>query len=223
MSFPTANSVIHGDCLHVLPQLAAGSVNFVLTDPPYITGYAPRDGRSVANDDNAAWVKPAFAGMFRALEKDAFCVSFYGWPKADVFVAAFRAAGFRVVGHLAFPKRYSSTTGFLRGQHECAYLLAKGQPKRPACPIGDVINWTYTGNRLHPTQKPVSVLSPLIQAFSRPQGLVLDPFAGSGSTLFAAFTLGRDYLGIELDPKYHAVASDRLKTARNRCASPAPV
>ena len=55
------NTIIHGDCLTILPQLAAASVNFVLTDPPYITNYKSRDGRKIANDNNDAWLRPAFA------------------------------------------------------------------------------------------------------------------------------------------------------------------
>ena len=149
--------------------------------------------------------------MYRVLARDSFCVSFYGWPKAELFLAAFRTAGFRIVGHLVFPKRYTSATRHVRYQHECAYLLAKGYPKEPAYPIGDVIDWTYSGDKLHPTQKPLSVLLPLIETFSAPHSLILDPFSGSGSTLLAAKTLGRNYLGIELDPTYYAIATDRLK------------
>jgi adenine-specific DNA-methyltransferase len=204
------NTIIHGDCLRVLPELAGGSVNFVLTDPPYIANYKARDGRTVMNDDNDAWLKPSFAQMHRVLEDDSFCVSFYGWPHADRFIEAYKAAGFRLVGHIAFPKRYTSATRFLRYQHECAYLLAKGYPPHPEDTIGDVLDWTYTGNKLHPTQKPLPVLLPLIETFSRPGATVLDPFAGSGSTLMAARMLGRAWLGIELDAKYHAAASRRL-------------
>jgi DNA modification methylase len=204
------NCILQGDCLSILPELPAGSVNFVLTDPPYVTRYRARDGRSVPNDDNFAWLKPAFAEMFRVLERHRFAVSFYGWPNADRFLASYKAAGFRVVGHLAFPKRYCSGVRFLRYQHECAYLLAKGYPSMPAAPIGDVLDWTYSGNKLHPTQKPLSVLLPLVETFSAPGGLVLDPFAGSGSTLLAAKLLGRAYLGIELDAGYHEAACRRL-------------
>ena len=204
------NTILHGDCLHILPQLPAGSIDFVLTDPPYITRYKSRDGRTVPNDDNDAWLQPAFAEMYRLLARDRFCVSFYGWPHADRFLRAYRAAGFRIVGHLAFPKRYTSTTKYLRYQHECAYLLAKGSPKAPQDTIGDVIDWTYSGNKLHPTQKPLSVLLPLVETFSAPDGLVLDPFSGSGSSLLAAKMLGRSYLGIEMDATYHAIASRRL-------------
>ena len=206
----TENTLIQGDCVKVMTQLPAASVNFILTDPPYICQYKSRDGRTIHNDDNSAWLKPAFAGMHRVLARDSFCVSFYGWSMADHFIAAYRAAGFRLIGHIAFPKRYTSRSGYLRGQHECAHLLAKGYPKAPDYTIGDVIDWTYSGNKLHPTQKPLSVLLPLIETFSAPGQLVLDPFAGSASTLIAAKSLGRKFLGIELDSDYHRIASERL-------------
>jgi site-specific DNA-methyltransferase (adenine-specific) len=103
-------------------------------------------------------------------------VSFYGWSKADRFIAAWRSAGFRMVGHLVFRKKYASSARFLRYQHEQAYLLAKGDVTPPAAPMPDVLDWVYTGNRLHPTQKPVQILRPLIDAFCRPGGTVLDPF-----------------------------------------------
>jgi adenine-specific DNA-methyltransferase len=206
-----ANTVLHADCLKALPMLPDGSVNFILTDPPYITRYKSRDGRTVPNDDNDTWLKPAFAEMYRVLATNSFAVSFYGWPMADRFMQAYRAAGFRVVGHLMFPKTYASSTRFLRYQHESAHLLAKGDPRQPQTPIGDVIPWKYTGNKLHPTQKPMSVLTPLVETFSATGDTVLDPFAGSGSTLMAAKSLGRCYIGIELDANYHAIARQRLQ------------
>lgn len=212
-SFQT-NSILHGDCLRILPQIPANSVQFVLTDPPYLARYISRDGRSIANDDNDAWLKPAFAEIYRVLQPDHFCISFYGWPHADRFLSAWREAGFRPVGHFAFPKRYTSSHGYVRCQHECAYLLAKGRPPVPEWIIGDVLDWTYSGNRLHPTQKPLSVLLPLVETFSTAEGLVLDPFAGSGTSLLAARTLGRAYLGIELDAEYHAIAEHRLERER---------
>ena len=209
------NSLWQGDCLKLLPKLPDNSADFILTDPPYITRYRSRDGRSVPNDNNDAWLKPAFAEMYRVLKPDSFAVSFYGWAKADRFLTAFRSAGFRVVGHLVFPKRYTSKTQFVRYQHEAAYLLAKGNPT-PQAIIGDVLDWTYSGNKYHPTEKPLPVLTSLITAFCPANGLVLDPFAGSGSTLLAARSFGLHYLGIELDAKYHAIACNRLAQARQR-------
>jgi len=209
------NAVLHGDCVEVMSRMPAESVDFVLTDPPYLVRYRDRSGRSIKNDDNALWLRPAFAEMYRLLKPGTLCVSFYAWNRVDLFAAAWAAAGFRIVGHVVFRKRYASSARFLGYHHECAYLLAKGDVPLPAMPVPDVIDWRYTGNKLHPTQKPVESLMPLIEAFCPSKGLVLDPFCGSGSTLVAAKRLGRDYLGIELDGTHHGTATTRLQPMRS--------
>ncbi|MFN0103587.1 MAG: hypothetical protein ACKV2U_16035 [Bryobacteraceae bacterium] len=68
------NTIVNADCLELLPKIAARSVDFILTDPPYLVGYKSRDGRTVPNDDNDSWLKPAFAEMYRVLNNDSFCV-----------------------------------------------------------------------------------------------------------------------------------------------------
>ena len=91
------NTILKADCIRAIRQLQAASVNFILTDPPYIVRYQDRSGRAIRNDDNAAWLKPSFAEMYRVLADNSFCVSFYGWTFADRFVTAYRSAGFRIV------------------------------------------------------------------------------------------------------------------------------
>lgn len=204
------STILHGDCTKVIPRLQKGSVDLVLTDPPYIVNYRSRDGRAVANDNTGIWLRPAFHAIYDLLKQDAVCICFYGWNSADLFIDAWKSAGFRIVGHFVFRKRYASSTRYARHCHEQAYLLAKGQPAIPAQPIDDVIDWTYTGNRLHPTEKSPEILKPLIRAFSAPGDVVCDPFCGSGSTLVAAELLDRRGLGIELDRCYHRSASRRL-------------
>ncbi len=117
---------------------------------------------------------------------------------------AWKAAGFRVVGHVVFTKTYASKSAFVGYRHESAYILAKGRPPLPEKPLPDVMSWQYTDNRHHPTEKPVSVLRPLIESFTQPGSIVLDPFAGSGSTCVAAEQAGRRWIGIELMEQYHA-------------------
>jgi site-specific DNA-methyltransferase (adenine-specific) len=192
--------------------MGSASVDFVLTDPPYLCRYRPRDGQRVVNDDRDDWLEPAFAEMYRLLKPDTFCVSFYGWNAADKFIGAWRKAGFRLVGHIVFRKRYASATGYVEIRHEQAYLLAKGRPELSGAPVPSVLDWEYTGNRLHPTQKPISILRPLIEAFCPADGIVLDPFCGSGSTLVAARQVGRTSVGIELDPKHQQTAELRVCT-----------
>lgn len=204
------NEIIHGDCNAILKELPPESVDLVLTDPPYGVRYKDRAGRSIANDDCLDTVLSSFAELYRVLKPNTLCVSFYGWNRVDEFFSAWRAAGFRPVGHIVWHKSYASSRRYLRAHHEQAYVLAKGRPLKPREPLGDVRAWSYSGNRAHPTEKAVSVLAPLIESFSQPGALVLDPFSGSGSTAVAAALSGRRYMGIELEERYCEVARRRL-------------
>lgn len=208
---PRICRLIHGDCVAVMAKMASGSVDLILADPPYLTNYAPRDGRKVAGDTGTEWLRPAFAEAYRVLKLHAFCVSFYGWPHADLFLAAWKSAGFAAVSHLVCLKRYTSRKGYTLGCHETLYLLAKGHPRRPAAPGKDVLNWRYTGNLRHPTQKPVGTIRELIERFSEPNDIVLDPFAGSGTTGVAARECGRQFILIEKEATCFRTARDRLE------------
>src|SRR5579863_8470474 len=139
------NLLINGDCLTALPQLPSGSVDFVLTDPPYLVDYHDRQGRSLAGDVASQWLKPSFAQIYRVLKAGRYLVSFYGWNRVDQFFAAWRAAGFTPVGHLVWVKDYASSRGLLAYLHESAYLLAKGNSggPRPSSPLPDVLRWQY--------------------------------------------------------------------------------
>src|SRR3984885_3711432 len=199
-------------------QMPANSVDFILTDPPYLVNYRDRSGRSIQNDVNADWLKPAMREAYRVLKMNRVAVMFYGWTKVDTFFAAWKEAGFQPVGHIVFRKTYSSKSRFLSYQHEQAFLLAKGKPPLPKQPLADVMDMPYSGNKLHPTQKPVAVLAPLVRSFSLPGELVLDPFAGSGSSCAAALLADRRYLGIELDDTYYREATARIARVQKRIA-----
>jgi len=208
------NQVVQGNCVDILSQLPSASIDMVLTDPPYIARYVSRTGQKIVNDDRADWLQPAFSQIFRVLKRDTFCISFYGWHHVDKFMHAWRHAGFRPAGHLVFQKHYASNKRFVAYSHEQAYLLAKGNPRLPESPIRDVQQWQYTGNKFHPTEKPVANLVTLIEAFSLPESVVLDPFCGSGSTLVAAAKSNRKYIGIELSPEHSETAKWRTQKVR---------
>jgi DNA modification methylase len=213
------NTITHGDCIQVMRQMLANSVDFILTDPPYLVNYRDRDGRTIQNDANADWLKPAMREAYRVLKQDRVAIMFYGWTKVDVFFDAWKEVGFQPVGHLVFQKTYSSKSRFVRYHHEQAYLLAKGRPPLPKQPLADVIEMPYSGNNLHPTQKPVAALVPLVRSFTLPGELVFDPFAGSGSSCAAALLTGRKYLGVEMDSEYFQHASARLERVKGRVAA----
>lgn len=204
------NQVIHGDCLTVMPQLPSQSIDLVVADPPYLVNYVPRDRRRVENDTNHDWLLPAYAEIYRVLKPNTFCVSFYGWPQVDQFMATWKRVGFSPVSHIICLKEYPSRVGYTRSFHEVLYLLAKGRPPRPVKPPDDVLRWQYTGNPLHPTQKPAQVIQTLIEAFSKRGDVVLDPFAGSGTTGIAAKSCGRQFILIEKVWQHWKDAQDRI-------------
>lgn len=204
------DQIVCGDAIDELKKLEGECVDLVITDPPYLVNYKDRTGRKIANDTNAAGVLPAFGEIFRVLKPDSLCICFCGWTALDQFTSAWSAAGFHVAGHIVWTKPYASNKGQTAYHHESAYVLAKGFPKRPGEPLADVQEWTYSGNRAHPTEKSVNILTPLVRAFSMPGDLICDPFAGSGSTCVSAALAGRHYLGIELEEKYCRLSKARL-------------
>ena len=190
---PPTDAILHGNSLNILPALLPASIDFILTDPPYIAHYTDRSGRSGRNDDTAAWLKPAYAEMFRVLKRDAFTISFYGWPKADLFLAAWKSAGFRIAGHMVFRKPYTSRRAFLQYRHEQAYLLVKGRPAYPDAPLpqraGHALHRQQAAPDAEAARHPEAPDRQLLQARrSRPRslrGIGLDPGrrAGNGPPL----------------------------------------
>jgi len=206
---PLLNTITQGDCVKLLERMPNDCVDFVLADPPYVARYTASDGRIVPNDRHV-WLRSGMAAIYRVLRPDRFAVITYSWAHGEKYLSAFRDAGFRFAGHLVFRKRYTSAVRYLAYQHDVAYLLAKGSPPIPEDPLSDVRDWDFTGNKLHPTQQPLSVLLPLIAAYSHPNDVVLDPFCGSGSALVAARRLGRNFIGFDIDPVYARIAAARL-------------
>ena len=203
----------HGDCRLVMREFPDAAFDFVLTDPPYLVNYQGRwdgDRRTIIGDKDADWLRPIFTEIWRLLRDDTFCLSFYGWPHSEVFVGLWKELGFRLVSHLAFVKNVWGLGRFTRGQHETAFLLAKGHPPIPSKGISDVIVWEREADAFHPNQKPVGALYPLLAAYVPKSGTVLDPFMGSGSTLRAAKDMGLKAVGIEIDESYCRRAAQRL-------------
>jgi adenine-specific DNA-methyltransferase len=185
----------------------------VLTDPPYLVSYRGRfdsDQREIIGDDKPDWIIPAFSEVWRVLKPDSLCLAFYGWPHADLFLDAWKRIGFRPVSQIVCVKDNIGFGCFTRSQHESAYLLAKGHPRRPAIATSDVFPWEREAHVFHPSQKPLGAISRMLAAYTREGDTVLDPFMGSGTTLVAARNLGCRAIGIEIERAYCDAAVVRL-------------
>lgn len=195
------NKIIYGNALETIAQIPDGALDLIVTDPPYGVNYRDRSGRRVRNDDALDAVLPVFSDLFRALKSGGFCISFYGWNRIDRFMAAWKEAGFTVAGHIVWTKDYASRRRYLAYHHEQAYVLVKGQARLPKAPLSDVQPWTYSGNRAHPTEKAVEVMTPLVRSFC------------AGRSLGYGIGLAESAAKIVADEPAHIVQLDMLIVA----------
>ncbi|MHB8302702.1 MAG: hypothetical protein ACYDC6_07705 [Acidobacteriaceae bacterium] len=73
---PIIDTILHGDCVTAMHSLPANSIDFILTDPPYLVNYRDRNGRKLQNDCDGNWLKPAMAAAFRVLKQNRLMVCF---------------------------------------------------------------------------------------------------------------------------------------------------
>jgi DNA modification methylase len=210
-----ADTIAQADCLSILPQLPAESVDLLLTDPPYGMRYRSRTGsRPIVGDADLSWFRAFIREAYRVLRPNTHAYIFCNEHGLATFRAEMAAAGFKVKRLLVWVKD-QHTAGDLGGDYanRTEYLLFghKGRRLLKGHRDTNVLSFKRAGRkREHPTEKPEDMLRYLIAKSSAPGELVLDPFAGSGTTCKAAKDLGRRYLGIEIDPKYGEIARRRV-------------
>lgn len=202
----------------MLRQMEPESVDAIITDPPYGINYVSQTGARIQNDtapfiwflyDAFRVLKPGSSGR-------GTLVCFTRWDVQQVFIDAIRLAGFIVKSEVIWDKvQYGM--GDVKSQfapsHENIIFAVKGKFSFPGHRPKDLITHRkLPGNQMiHPTEKPVPLLADLITAVTKPGDLILDPFAGSGSTLVAAKKTGRRFVGIELDELYYERAQQRIE------------
>jgi site-specific DNA-methyltransferase (adenine-specific) len=212
-----------GDFLEHVGELSSGSVDVLLTDPPYGADY--RSGRRWASshrriegdeslDGALKLTVSAVRALLPALSDSGHVLVFCRWkeePQLREALAEIEELELR--GSLIWVKNEPGM-GDLKGTfgpaHERILHLARPLAK-VRIRIGDVITAARVVSKHHPTEKPVELLSTLIEALSEPGDLVADPFAGSASTLRAAVASGRNAWGCELDAKYAQAGRELLQ------------
>ena len=216
-----ANKIIQGDCREILRRLPGESVDLLLTDPPYGMRYrSSHRSRPIVGDEDLSWFRPFIREAFRVLRPDTHAYLFCNEYGLATFRAEMAAAGFKVKRLLVWVKD-QHTAGDLHGDYanRTEYLLFghKGRRRLNGRRDTNVLFFKRAGRRRdHPTEKPEAMLRYLIEKSSSPGELVLDPFAGSGTTCRAAKDLGRRFLGIEVDPVYAAIGRRRLARLSRR-------
>ena len=216
MRLPVLNQIITGDALSMLPTLPPGSIDLLLTDPPYgnATSYG-RERKRIAGDEHPLVGLQAVAACYPLLKSNTSAFVFCGAHHLGLIEHfLLRYTPFRMREILTWDKRMMGLGHGFRRSFENIVVLEKGKPRYREKAIPTLLSVSRVNGGPHPHTKPVPLLERLIAAASDPGDLVLDPFAGSGSTLVAAANLGRRYLGIEVDPRYAEVARSRLGEIR---------
>lgn len=129
-----------------------------------------------------------------------------------------RIAGFQVKSELVWDKVYhgmGDTKAQFAPTHENMIFAVRGKFAFPGGRPRDLLTCekVNSAHMVHPTEKPVALLEDIITSITRADDIILDPFAGSGSTLIAARNTGRHFLGIELDETYYRTALHRLEAS----------
>lgn len=207
-------TLYHGDCLEYMRGMADKSVDAVITDPPYGIDYAPdwkkwngspSDFSRITNDDKPFDPSP-----------------FLNYPTVCLFGANYFSSLLPLGGWACWDKRLDERKDKMIGSpFELAwYKSVNTSAKAMMIRVlhGGVINAdSKNGNnekRHHPTQKPVAVMSRVIEKLTREGDTIFDPFMGSGTTGVAAVQLNRNFIGCEINAEYFAIAEKRIRQAQ---------
>jgi len=200
MSEPTVQLYL-GDCLEILPALAAGSVDAVVTDPPYGLN-VPYSHYKDTKDELMGLVSRFVPEVRRVAH---LSVVFCGIHNVQIYpVADWIGCWF-----------YGTTGNFGKFGYNAwqPFLLYGTNNNRYGM---DTIKYSKMEKRVdgHPCSKPVGLMTALVERFTSPGATILDPFMGSGTTGVACVQTGRNFIGIEIDPAYYAIAEKRIAGAR---------
>jgi len=202
-------TIIHGDCLNVLPV----ECDSVVTDPPYFlpaTHYNTRTGTARSLTELGI-LEHYFADVFRLVAQSGakWCYAFCDGQSYPVFYTT-AYPQWKKLRPLVWDKQTSINGYTWRHQHELI-LFCEAEGVKVPTGDGDVLRFRAVpiGEREHLAQKPIELLSQLVSK-GDPQ-TVCDPFMGSGSTGIACIRTGRKFIGIEKDARYFEIARARLE------------
>lgn len=217
----------HGDCLELMKDIPDGSIDLILTDPPYTMTKRGKSCRpnwmpnnmgdnvfSGSIPDPKLWMRECF----RVLKDGTHFYTYCNTNDVRKFLNVAEDVGFRLHNVLTMIKNTGMPNRWYLKNCELILFFRKGKAK----PINDMTSrdWfcvdmpTKKTGKLHITEKPIGIITTFVNNSSNPGDLVLDPFMGSGTTGVACVNTGRSFIGIEMDRQYFDIAERRINEVK---------
>lgn len=219
--------LLHGDSLKILDKMPEGSVDLIVTDPPYktITG-GDKNGRNserpkgmlsgnrklFENQTNIK-IRDWMPLVYKVLKEDTHCYIFTNTLNLTEMLNESQKNGFKLHNLLIWEKNNCTPSQYYMKNCEYVLFLRKGKAKwindiggsKTVHQFNNII-----GNKTHPCEKPVDLLKFYISNSSNEGDTILDPFMGTGNCGVASEKLRRHFIGIELEERYFKTASKKL-------------
>ena len=227
-------TLLQGDCLELIKQVPSNSVDLILIDPPYEISRPTnfQSGEETGRDtdrfrismDFGEWDKN-FTGLevvikegYRILRKGGTMICFYDLWKIETLKNLYDSNKFKQVRFIEWmktnPVPINSKINYLTNAREVAVSAIKGsKPTFNSSYDNGLYSYPICAGKertIHPTQKPLSLITDLVLKHSNEGDTVLDCFMGSGTTGVACKNTNREFIGMELDEKYFEIACNRI-------------
>ena len=224
--------MIQGDCLEVLPTLDDELIDMAIIDPPYSSGTRQLTNRTASQIPKRGerWSKAGVIwdssfssfGLSRfmnclykllkhKMKESAHIYTFIDWRHYPLLTLSIESAGLFINNLIVWDKGVYSLGGNYRSQYELIVFASRGPAKSlNTTTTGNVLKYKRVTNGKHPTQKPLKLIRRLILYASNEHDIILDPMAGSGTTMQACAELSRNIIAIEMKPAY-------CEMIKNRC------
>ena len=227
-------TLLQGDCLKLIKQVPSNSVDLILIDPPYEISKSTnfQSGEETGRDtdrfrismDFGEWDKN-FTGLevvikegYRILRQGGTMICFYDLWKIETLKNLYDSNKFKQVRFIEWiktnPVPINSKINYLTNAREVAVSAIKGsKPTFNSSYDNGLYSYPICAGKertIHPTQKPLSLITDLVLKHSNEGDVVLDCFMGSGTTGVACKNTNREFIGMELDEKYFEIACNRI-------------
>ena len=203
--------------MKTMSRMGSQSIDLMITDPPYgmnfRSNHRAKRYESIHWDDNLDWLEDWSEEAHRVLKRNSHVYMFCSFHNVDMFKQSLEQ--YFTIKNILIWEKNNTSMGDLKGdyapKYEMILFATKGRRLLNGRRDANILKFSRTGNRLHPTQKPEQLISYLINKSSEKDEIVYDPFVGSGTTALSALNLGRRYIGSEINEDYYKISLDRIK------------